>query len=384
MTHRFFVYISSAVALGGTLLAACDADQPDDPAICELDDSADPVALEETPPLPGDTCAEPPNQRSVAIEAAFRQGQQASATQIAELTDPSTITVVMCGTGAPIPSDRAQACTAVFAGGQYLVFDTGDGAQRSMEDNGLPVADIDAVFLTHFHSDHMADLGETISRSWILGRRTELPVYGGATVERVVEGFNMVYTADELYRLAHHGEDVLAPDTLPAVAMRIDDPGTEGAVVYDVDGVVVKAYRVNHAPVAPSLGFRVEYRGSSVGISGDTVDTEGLRNLARGADVLVSEVMDRAFMLDTACAFERTGDARNAQLFRDVRTYHIALEDVAAVAAEAGVGQLVLTHMTPSLPQEQAESLFALPIAQIYDGTILVPADGDRVSVPVD
>jgi len=266
-------------------LVACDTEEPVDLSICEVDGIDDPVPLEETPLLPGDACPDPSSPLAMGITAGLQQGQDATAEAVAELADPDAITVVMCGTGAPIPSDRAQSCTAVFVGGRFLVFDVGDGAQRSMEDLGLPVEDIDAVFLTHFHSDHMADVGETVSRSWILGRQTELPVYGGPAIERVVEGFNLVYTADELYRIAHHGEGNLPADTLPAMPVRIQDPGTEGAIVYDEDGPVVKAYRVDHAPVGPALGYRVEYGGRAIGISGDTVDTAGLRALASGVDL---------------------------------------------------------------------------------------------------
>lgn len=366
------------------MLATCGPEEPQDLPVCEVDGLTDPVPLEDNPPLPGDACPDASTLRAMAIQSGLQQGQDAAAAIVEELKDPGAVTVVMCGTGAPVPSERAQSCTAVFAGGRFLVFDVGDGAQRSMEDLGLPVADIDAVFLTHFHSDHMADLGEAVSRSWIMGRQTELPVYGGPAIERVVEGFNLVYTADELYRIAHHGEDNLPPDTLSALAVRIEDPGPEGEIVYDVDGLVVRAYRVDHAPVGPALGYRVEFGGVAVGISGDTVDTEGLRNLARGADVLVSEVLDPTFTLDMSCAFERIGNERNAELFRDIRTYHVGVEDVASVAAEAEVGQLVLTHMVPALPEAQAAQVFAGPIAETYDGPILLAADGDQVRLTID
>ena len=369
------------------IASACsDAEPTADTAFdeCLPDAALEPVPVNETPPLPGDACAEPPSPTSAMVEIATAVAQEQAVATATALMDPDTITVVMCGTGSPVPSDRAQSCTAVFAGGQFLLFDAGDGAQRSMEDLALPVVDLSAVFLTHFHSDHMADLGEVISRSWILGRNETLMVYGGPAVERVVEGLNLAYSPDDVYRRAHHGEAILPPETLAAEAQRIDDASIDGAVVYEKAGVIVRAYGVDHSPVAPALGYRVEFDGRSVGISGDTIDTAGLRALADGADVLVSEVMDKGFALDTACALERLGDERNATLFRDIRTYHIDVAELAQLSADADVGTLVLTHQLPSVPAAQGQVLFAEPIASVFDGEIVVAEDGTRVTIDIE
>jgi ribonuclease Z len=155
-------------------------------------------------------------------------------------------------------------------------------------------------------------------------------------------------------------------------------------VVYEEGGVVVRAYGVDHSPVAPALGYRVEFGGRSVGISGDTVDTSGLRALADGADILVSEVMDKGFALDAACAFERLGDERNARLLRDVRTYHIDVAELAQLSVDAGVGTLVLTHQVPSVPPDQAQALFEAPIARVFDGPIVVAEDGTRMTIGIE
>jgi hypothetical protein len=96
----------------------------------------------------------------------------------AALFSSDRITTVLVGTGSPMPSQRAHASTAVFVGGQFLLFDCGDGSARELESLGLPVARLDAVFFTHFYSDHFADLGEVIDRSWVNGRRQKLVAYG--------------------------------------------------------------------------------------------------------------------------------------------------------------------------------------------------------------
>ena len=372
---------------GGGGAESCPDPAPADTAAadaCEAPASYEPVPETPTPPLPGDECPEPPSAGSQLFEAAaggtFARGNE----RADDLLDPARITVITCGTGSPLPTDRAESCTAVFVGGQFLLFDAGNGAQRSMEDLQLPVDRLTAVFLTHFHSDHIADLGEVISRSWILGRQAALPVYGSPAVERVVDGFNLVYTADEVYRRAHHGEDVFPSDVvLPAEARRFEDPGADGAIVYEEGGVVVKAYRVDHSPV-PVYGYRVEFGGRAVGISGDTLDVPGLRNLADAADVLVADVMDKPWVLDAACAFERLGQTRNASMFRDIRTYHLDVAELAQLAVEAKVGTLMLTHLVPGLPPAQAQDLYGPQIEAVYGGTLVVSEDGSTVTLDIE
>lgn len=331
-------------------------------------------------------CGEPPSPLSVAAEAQQRADRDAAAATAAELDRRDAVTVVTCGTGTPIPSDRAQSCTAVFANGLFLLFDAGDGAQRSMERLRLPVQEIDAVFVTHFHSDHIADIGEVISRSWILGRAAPLPIYGGESVERVVEGFNAVYVLDDNYRVAHHGEDILPPDVSRAVAQPIDDPGVAGRLVYERDGVAVRAFTVNHPPIEPALGYRVDYAGRSVVISGDTTATESLRGMSAGADVLVAEVLNEELTEAAECALERLGDTRNATLVRDIRTYHIGTVALGELATTAGVDTLVLTHLAPSFDNDdaRADAFFTAPVAAVFDGRLITARDGTRIVVPLD
>jgi ribonuclease Z len=344
-----------------------------------------PLPLGVTPPAPAAECPSPPTPVSSLIESQISASQAAAAEVRDQLLDPDVITVVTCGTASPIPPrTRAQSCTAVFVNGTFLLFDAGDGAVPSMENLNLPLPDLTAVFLTHYHSDHIADVGEAISRSWILGRRTVLPVYGGQAVERVVDGFNRIYALDYNYRTAHHGEALFPSDTTGAEARLILDPGPEGSIVYDENDVRVTAYTVDHSPILPALGYRVDYAGKSIAISGDTIETEGLQNMSQGADVLVSEVMNKSFVEDAECALGRLGSA-NAEIFKDIRTYHIDVEELGQLAEEAGVGTLVLTHQVPTLDDPaQIGLVFESPITAIYGGDLIVAVDGTTVTVPVD
>jgi len=280
-----------------------------------------------------------------------------------------------------VPSDRAQSCTAVFVGGQFLLFDAGDGAQRSMEGLNLPSAQLRAIFVTHFHSDHIAGLGEVISRSWMLGRTTRLPVHGPAGVERVVEGFNLAYASDETHRNAHHGDDVMPMGVLAGLPRPFGDVGVDGKVVYDEGGVVVRAFSVDHDPVAPAVGYRIEHRGRVVALSGDTDDAVGLRALARNADVMVTETMEKRFVLDLACGLAGAGNPRNEAIFRDIMDYHLDLLKVGEIATAVGVKRVVLTHLIPAIDADEADRYFGAPVRQGFAGEVVVAEDGTRVVI---
>jgi len=375
--RTFVIFLALMFVLTSGCSDSADSSEVETVQTCNPGD----VQLSDTPPAAEAVCSDPPGPISSIIEARVSGQQSVTDQRRDELLDPSRITVVTCGTGSPIPSARAQSCLAVFVNGQFLLFDAGDRAQNSMENLNLPVTDIDAVFLTHFHSDHIADLGEVVSRSWILGRDQPLAVYGGQEVEQVVSGFNAAYTADDAYRIAHHGAD-LFPDVRPATAVTIHDPRPEGSVVYEVDGVRVLAYKVDHSPIATALGFRIEYAGKVVAISGDTIDTPGLRALAASADILVSEVMNKAIVDEFECVFGRIPDPRLEKIFRDIHTYHIDVPELAELANDAGVATLVMTHLVPSIEDPaQLNLFFRQPASALYNGTLIIAQDGTEVVI---
>jgi ribonuclease Z len=201
--------------------------------------------------------------------------------------------VVLCGTGSPLPDpDRAAACTAVIAGGVFVLVDVGPGSWEQLDLANLPLGSLSAVLLTHFHSDHIGDLGEFNMNSWGLGRKAPLNVYGPPGVERVVAGFSEAYALDESYRIAHHGAEWMSPDIWKMIAHPIAMSGEatpardRTAVVFDDGTLKVTAIEVNHTPVEPAYGYRFDYKGRSIVISGDTARSDNLVKLARGADLL--------------------------------------------------------------------------------------------------
>ena len=130
---------------------------------------------------------------------------------VAMLTD-GRLHVILVGSGGPINNTkRVSTCTAVIAGGEFILVDVGPGSIRNADLQNLPLGSLSSVLLTHFHSDHIAELGEANFQSWVNGRQKKLEVCGPEGVEKVVEGFSQAYELDARYRIEHHGEAVMPP-----------------------------------------------------------------------------------------------------------------------------------------------------------------------------
>ncbi|MGN6819292.1 MAG: MBL fold metallo-hydrolase [Sphingomonas sp.] len=299
---------------------------------------------------------------------------------------PDGLHVALCGTGSPLPDPgRADACTAIIAGRHIMVVDSGEGGARNIALMGIPNGRIDAVFLTHFHSDHIDGLGPMMLLRWTgSGATSPLPVYGPPGVERVVAGFDDAYALDAGYRTAHHGPRIAPPTGAGGVARPFAVPprrSNDQVVVFDADGLRVTAFRVDHGPVDPAIGYRFDYKGRSVVVSGDTAASPALVEAARGADLLVHEgLQPRLVKLMTATLTKR--DVPNtAQITRDILSYHASPALVAREAQTAGVRFLVFTHVIPQLPSRMMYPAYLGDARRLYDGPMMVGEDGMMFSL---
>jgi ribonuclease Z len=208
-----------------------------------------------------------------------------AADPIAEL--PDGLHVLLCGAGGPLPDPvRSGPCAAVIAGRSMVVVDAGTGGARNLQRLGFTPGRSDAQFLTHFHSDHIDGLGEMAMLRWTgAAHDTPLPVYGPAGVEEVVAGFDGAYRQDASYRVAHHGAATVPPSGAGMTAQPFAPPAPgEAPVVYESNGLRVTAFAVDHDPVRPAVGYRFEYGGRSLVVSGDTKKSANLEAQARGVD----------------------------------------------------------------------------------------------------
>ena len=141
--------------------------------------------------------------------------------------------------------------------------------------------------LTHLHSDHISDLADLHLMTWVNSNNTKpMDVYGPEGVELVTGGFEAAYQLDYQYRNEHHGDEIAPKDIAGFNAFPID---LSNPIIIDEDGLKVTAFKVTHEPVDPALGFRFDYKGRSIVISGDTIYDENLIKHAKDADVLFHE-----------------------------------------------------------------------------------------------
>ena len=295
------------------------------------------------------------------------------------------LNIVLCGAGSPMPDpDRAGPCVAVIAGERIVVIDVGSGAVRNLAQLGLPVGRVEALLLTHFHSDHIDGLGELMLQRWAGGSRdTPLPVHGPAGVESIVDGFNMAYGHDFGYRVAHHGAKVIPPSGAGARAFAFVMPGEgEERVVLDGGGLRITAFSVTHAPVEPAVGYRVEYRGRSAVISGDTIKSDNLARFAQDVDLLVHEAL-AVHLVDIITGGARVADAPNmAQIMLDIHDYHTTPVQAAELAQAVRAKHLLYYHIVPALPLKRLEKLFVQGVSEVYDGPVTVGRDGTWFQLP--
>ena len=303
-----------------------------------------------------------------------------------ELLAAGALRVLVCGSSSPMPHPtRAKACVAVFAGGRFWVVDTGLGAWNRLALWQVDGRNIGGILLTHLHSDHIGELGEFNLQTWAAGRPGPLAVFGPPGVERVVAGFTEAYALDSGYRVAHHGRELLPPEVGGMDARVVAGPaeGTGPAIVVQEDGLTITAFAVNHAPVHPAYGYRFDYRGRSVVVSGDTVKDAGLIAAAKGADVLVHEAQANHIVALMRAEADKTGRARVGKILADIPSYHTSPVAAAEAANEAGVKLLVLSHLTPPPPAALVERAFVRGVAAVRPSGWVLADDGLLVSLPV-
>ncbi len=204
--------------------------------------------------------------------------------------DAQVFRITLLGTGSPSPRpNRYGPATLVEAGSKILLFDAGRGASLRIWQLGIPLRDLDAVFVTHFHHDHISGLADLWLTGWLpppFGQRQHaLQVLGPTGVKDVTDGLQDAYARDIDIRVADEG---LPREGATFDVIEFSNPGT----IYDQDDVRVTAFPVDHGElIKPAFGYRVDYAGRSVLISGDTKFDKNLIEAGRGVDVVVHEVV---------------------------------------------------------------------------------------------
>jgi ribonuclease Z len=268
------------------------------------------------------------------------------------------IKVTLLGTGCPPPvMNRFGPSTLVEAGGQSLLFDAGRGAIQRLTQLKVPWQNVQGVFLTHLHSDHVVGFPDLWLTGWLIapGRTIPLPVWGPAGTEQMMDHLRQAYDADIRFRIAN---EPVTPNGVVLKATNI-----RGGTVYDVRGLKVAAFEVDHAPVKPALGYRIEYGGRSVVLSGDTRVSETLIRYASGADVLIHEVLAPETLRRMGVPPERA---------QNIIAYHTTPEQAGEVFARAKPKLAVYSHICTPAATEQD---LVPPTRKTYTGRLELGED---------
>jgi len=279
-----------------------------------------------------------------------------------QAVDTGTKLVLLGTAGGPaVKKSRAQPASAVVVNGDIYVLDAGDGVARQLALAGFSVTRVRAVFITHNHSDHMADYGTLLLRSWISGRRERIQTFGPAPLEQITRDYLDYMRWDIELRVREMNRQPLG-DQIRAHNIERD------GVIYEDENIKVTVFTVTHGNVKPAYGYRFDTADKSIVFSGDTSPNENVAEAAKGVDILVHEV------LSVAAIEAMTSD--NKVLKQHILDIHTNTDDVGEIATRAGVKMLVLSHFAGTgHPLYDRREVWEEAVRKHYSGPLIVGED---------
>ncbi len=275
------------------------------------------------------------------------------------------IAITLLGTGTPIPDpNRAGPATLVQAAGENYLVDAGRGALMRLAAAGCTTDMLNAVLITHLHSDHITDLNDLITSSWAINLSADpkpLQIIGPPGIKEAVDRLLHFLSSDIGYRIAHHA-DLNDP---PEVHVTEIESG-----VVELEGQVeITTAPTDHRPVDPTIAFRFDYQSKAVVVAGDTIPCAGLDKLCTGAQALVHTAIRKDIIKNIPI-----------QRVQDILDYHSSVEEASQTAERAGIDTLVLTHYVPAFPSGQGDEWKEIA-SQHFSGEIELGDDLHRVEI---
>ncbi|WP_444883036.1 MBL fold metallo-hydrolase [Microbulbifer sp. PSTR4-B] len=301
--------------------------------------------------------------------------------------DDGKMHIYFCGTGTPDPAYqwlRHPACVAIRSSGKLFLVDAGEGTTARIGQLDLNLAQVDPIFITHWHSDHFGGLAMVINESWFVGASKPINVYGPYGIFNIMEGIRKSFGPDILFRSANR-QGILDPVLAVATPHLINIAGDQSEVIQEVwhhGNTTVSVFAVHHEPVFPAFGYEIRFGPCKVIITGDTHVFDGLENIERDADLLISEALSYAQYISK---LKQTGNNRRARLRYEksdqIIHYHSNTLDIAKMATKAGVKSVALTHLIPPPVTEADKKEFIAGMSNYYTGPIRVMDDLDKITL---
>ncbi|MDR3509477.1 MAG: MBL fold metallo-hydrolase [Caulobacteraceae bacterium] len=294
--------------------------------------------------------------------------------------------LVMLGTGAgpTIRKSRAGPASLLVVDGRVYLIDAGEGVLRQMAVAGFKAMDVDRVFLTHLHFDHTADLASFMAFDWAGLRERPVDIYGPPGTSALTRAGLDYFAISE----AIFSQELVVKQPMSALFRAHDLDVTKPTVIYQDDKVRVLAVENSHystlrmPPQAygavRSYAYRFETPDRVVVFTGDTGPSEGLEQLAKGADILVSEVIDVDKTVDLVRHQWSAPDSALAPLIDHMTKEHFRPEDIGRLAARAGVKMVVLTHFAPGTDDETDPSPYTNGVRRYFSGPVVAARDLDQ------
>lgn len=324
------------------------------------------------------------------IRLALQQRQRGQDVFAGYVNDDDSLHVVLCGTSSPLPEpSRAGPCTIVMGGGELFMIDAGPASVRKINQMGITFGALSGIFMTHYHSDHIADFGEAVVNSWMQGRREPVTTYGPPGVKNLVEGYRLAYSMDQTYRTSHHTEEYMPPSGALSEAQEFPLPPSGGShILTSKKGIKVTAFEMDHWPVHPAVGYKFEFNGRTIVVTGDGEPTPELLRQQEGVDLVVRNTINKKFMLALSGAMNETKMrpfTRLGKMLWDTLDYHSDPMDAMEDAAKHQVQLLVICHLAPpatNIIQRLITDAIFRRQPEDWRGMMVFGSDGDHWSLP--
>ena len=271
------------------------------------------------------------------------------------------------GTGCPVAHPgRGGPAHSVETGEATVLIDCGSGVAQKLAAARISPAAIDALVVTHYHSDHLVDFYQLVISGWHAGRGRPWRVYAPARALAHMRAIMDAWADERAWRVAHEHRDV------PAAGLEVELHELKPGVVLDQGGLVVEAMAVDHGPVRPACGLVFRHNGTKLVFSGDTAPCDAVLAAARDTDLLVHEVFVRRELPVVA-------GRRSAATVAAMTAYHTLSSDVGKIAARAPARALALTHFVP--PDCDRDALLA-EVRADFSGPVILGEDLLSITLP--